>query len=95
MVIEHVILSVHKGQTAAFEQAMDEAKHVLLSASGCHAVSLARGIETPTKYYMQVRWDSVDAHMAFAASEGINSFRAPIGQFFSERPQMEHFSLLF
>lgn len=95
MVIEHVSLSIHKGQTAEFEAAMDRAKSILLNAKGCRAVSLARGIESPAKYVLQIRWDSVDAHMAFTESDGIGAFRALIGSFFAERPQMEHFSPLF
>ncbi len=92
MVIELVTLNVHVGQEAAFEAAMVEARSVLLGASGSHTVLLARGVESPSKYILQIEWDSVEAHVAFTKTEGIVKFRSLAGPFFAERPQMEHFS---
>lgn len=92
MVIELVTLTTHAGQESAFESAMVRAKAVLLGAPGSRSVMLARGVESPTKYILQIEWDSVDAHVAFTKTEGIATFRALVGPFFAERPQMEHFS---
>jgi heme-degrading monooxygenase HmoA len=92
MVIELVTLNVHAGQEAAFESAMTEARSVLLGAAGSRSLLLARGVERPSTYILQIGWDSVDAHVAFTRSEGIARFRALVGPFFAERPHMEHFS---
>lgn len=92
MVIELVTLTVKTGEESAFESAMVRAKAVLLGAAGSHSVMLGRGVEAPSKYILQIEWDSVDAHVAFTQTEGIATFRSLVGPFFAEKPHMEHFS---
>ncbi|MGQ0696789.1 MAG: antibiotic biosynthesis monooxygenase family protein [Panacagrimonas sp.] len=92
MVIELVTLTVKAGQESGFEDAMVKAKAVLLSAPGSHSVMLARGVESPSKYILQIEWDAVESHVAFTKTEGIVAFRGLVGPFFAEKPHMEHFA---
>lgn len=91
MVFEVVDIAVQPNQQAAFEAAVGKGKDILLAAAGCCGVSLRRGVESPTRYLLQIEWDSVDAHVAFTKSESIAAFRALVAPHFAERPRMEHF----
>jgi heme-degrading monooxygenase HmoA len=91
MVFEVVDIAVQPNQEAAFEAAMGKGRDILLRAIGCRNVFLRRGVESPSRYLLQIEWDSVDAHVAFTKSESIAAFRALIAPFFAERPKMEHF----
>ncbi len=91
MVIENVVLSIKPGQEAEFEQAIAVTRPVFLQSPGCLALQLARGVENPATYLLQIDWDSVESHVAFTQTEGMNTFRTLAGPCFAERPSMEHF----
>lgn len=94
MVIEQVTLNVNAGQESGFEAAMVEARSVLAAAEGSRSVQLVRGVESPSKYVLRIEWNAIDDHTAFTRTEGIVRFRALVGSYFAERPQMEHFSVV-
>jgi quinol monooxygenase YgiN len=91
MVIERVELSITPGQEAAFEAAMERGLELLRGADGCISTSLARGVERPSRYLMQLHWRSIDDHTAFTTTQAFSEFRALAGPHFAERPTMEHF----
>jgi heme-degrading monooxygenase HmoA len=91
MVIERAELSVIAGREADFEAAMERGVALLAAAPGCMSVTLARGVERPSRYLLMLRWRSLDDHTAFAGTEGFLEFRQIAGPFFAERPAMEHF----
>jgi quinol monooxygenase YgiN len=91
MVIERVELSVVAGREADFEVAMVRGAALLGAAPGCTSVTLARGVERPSRYLLMLNWRSVDDHTAFTATAGFQQFRELAGPFFAERPAMEHF----
>jgi heme-degrading monooxygenase HmoA len=91
MVIERVELSIFPGREAEFEAAMQHGAALLAGASGCTSVALARGVERPSCYLLQLHWNSVADHTAFTLTSEFQSFRQLAGPFFAERPAMEHF----
>jgi quinol monooxygenase YgiN len=91
MVIEHVELSITPGQEGAFEAAMRRGLALLRGADGCLAVTLSRGIERPSRYLLQLQWQSIDDHIAFTKTPPFSEFRELAGPHFAERPAMEHF----
>lgn len=91
MVIERVELTVVAGKEQAFEQAMQRGAALLAAADGCLGVSLARGVERPSCYLLQLQWRSVEDHTNFTKTPGMAAFRELAGPFFAERPAMEHF----
>jgi quinol monooxygenase YgiN len=91
MVIERVEISVISGREREFEQEMERGVRLLAAAAGCESVSLARGVERPSRYLLVLTWESVDSHTAFTKTEGFVRFREIAGPFFAERPAMEHF----
>jgi len=91
MVIERVELSITPGQETAFEAAMRRGLALLGGAEGCLSVSLARGIESPSRYLLQLHWRSIEDHTAFTKTQPFSEFRQLAGPHFAERPAMEHF----
>lgn len=91
MAIELATLTVNAGQEVDFESAITQGKKILLAGAGCRSVMLARGVESPNKYILQIEWDSVDAHIAFTTTDGMTKFRSLVGVYFAQRPHMEHF----
>lgn len=94
MVTERADIVVHAGQEAEFEAAMQRGCSLLASAKGCGSVSLLRCIERPSRYWLQLEWNSIEDHQAFTKTPAFQTFRELAGPFFSERPAMEHFTLI-
>lgn len=91
MVIERVELSITPGREQAFESAMRRGLELLRGADGCLTASLARGVERPSRYLLQLQWRSIDDHTAFTKTPALAEFRELAGPHFAERPSMEHF----
>lgn len=91
MIVERVEFAVFTGREHAFELAMQTASKLLSSAEGCSAVTLARGVERPSCYLLQLQWRSIDDHTAFTKTSAFAAFREQVGSFFAQRPSMEHF----
>ena len=52
-------------------------------------------IESPERYVLMIYWDSVDDHMVgFRQGPLFPQWRAIIGPFFAQPPQVEHFTLV-
>ncbi len=92
MIIEIATMKIKPGQRQAFEAAWLRAEPIIAAAKGYVAHEMRRGIEAKDKYQLLVRWQTVEAHTeGFRQSEGYQAFRALIGEFFAEPPQVEHF----
>lgn len=90
-VLEIASIRVREGSGAAFEAAMDEARHLLQQAAGFRAMSLNRVLERADEYQLLVQWDSVEAHMTgFQKSDLFTRWRALLGGFFSGTPVVCH-----
>lgn len=94
MVIERVALRIKDGQQEAFEEAMSEARKLLEGAAGSRAVTVGRGVENPSTYVLLIEWDSVDDHVTFTKTDEFGQFGGAVGQYFADKPAMEHFEPL-
>jgi heme-degrading monooxygenase HmoA len=92
MVTERVELTVTAGRETEFERQFAVTGQLIRAAQGCQALTLARGVENPSKYLLLVEWQSVADHQAFTQTDGIVQFRDLLGPFFAAKPAMEHFS---
>jgi heme-degrading monooxygenase HmoA len=92
MVLEIGDITVTAGSEADFIAGYQVARAALAGAPGSRSVRLTHSIETPTRFVLLVEWDSVDAHLAFRASDAFADWRGPIGQFFAGPPNVEHFA---
>jgi heme-degrading monooxygenase HmoA len=91
MVIERADIAVIAGRETEFESVMERGCALLAGASGCTSVLLLRCVERPSRYCLQLGWNSIADHQAFTKTQDFQTFREIAGPFFSERPAMEHF----
>jgi heme-degrading monooxygenase HmoA len=95
MILEVAVFDIVQGQEAAFEAAFAEAELVISQASGYLRHELQRGLETPHKYVLLVRWQTLEDHIeGFRQSALFTQWRALIGSFFATPPVVEHFHLI-
>jgi quinol monooxygenase YgiN len=96
MVIEIAELYVQPGRQAEFEAAIRHGLQTCIAqAEGVHGYSLARCVEDPCRYVMQIRWETVEAHLIGYRSGPLSTrFRELCRPFFSRPATMQHYEML-
>lgn len=96
MILEIAEFRVRPEQQAAFCEALKGAATTILAKSpGYLRHAILSCIETPARVVLHVEWESVEAHtVGFRQSPAFTDWRAVIGPFFAEAPQVEHFHLV-
>ena len=70
-------------------QAADKARGV--KRAGAHGLGLHRSIETPQRYRLMVKWETLENHTVdFRGSENFAEWRGLVGAFFASPPEVEH-----
>ena len=91
MIIETAFMTVAPGDEAAFETALEQARTLVESSTGCRGLEVHRGIERPQTFMLLIRWDSLADHTeTFRGSQAFVQWRAILGPLFAETPQVEH-----
>jgi heme-degrading monooxygenase HmoA len=91
MVYEIAVLPVHQQHVERFKQAFAEVAPLLCRAKGYGGHMLAQGIETPERFNLIVRWQSLEDHTpGFEASEDHRLFMLGLEEYFSEEPTVHH-----
>jgi heme-degrading monooxygenase HmoA len=92
VIVERAQLEILAGQEAAFEAAFVRAREIVAAADGVRAVSLGRGVESPSRYLLLVEWESLEAHtVGFRQSEQFTRWRELVGPYFASPPEVEHY----
>ena len=96
MILEIADIRIQPGQQAAFEKAIQEGvTTVIAQAKGFEGFKINRGIESPERYILQIFWATLEDHtVGFRESPAFAQWRAIVGPFFAQPPQVEHFSLV-
>ena len=95
LILEVAILDVKAGESAAFESAFRSAERIIMSAKGYVSHELARGIESPERYVLLVRWRSLEDHTeGFRKSSEYEEWKRLLHHFYDPFPVVEHFSPL-
>lgn len=96
MILELADIRIHRGQNAAFEEAIQRGLATVISkASGFQGFSVNRGIESAERYILQIHWNTLDDHtIGFRESPQFAQWRAIVGPFFAAPPSVEHFDLV-
>jgi heme-degrading monooxygenase HmoA len=96
MILEIADIRIHPGQNAAFEEAIGRALTTVASrAGGVQGWTVTRGIESPERYMLQIVWATLEDHtVGFREGPLFPQWRAIIGPFFAQPPQVEHYSLV-
>ncbi len=94
MIMETAFITVTPGLEANFEAALNEAKQILAQAPGFEIIHVHRGIERPHTFLLAIGWQTLEDHtVGFRESDLFTKWRAIIGPFFTEAPQVEHWTL--
>ncbi|NMR21301.1 antibiotic biosynthesis monooxygenase [Cellulomonas fimi] len=92
-VLEHGVLSVRPGQSAAFEAALAQALPLIRAARGFRGIDVRRCHERPDTYLLLVAWDSLEDHTeGFRGSPAFEEWRALTHHFYDPMPVIEHFT---
>lgn len=91
MILEHAQLAVTPGRESQFEASMRAAFTIIESAPHCHGAEVRRQVEDGSNYLLLVRWSSLEAHLAFRATERFEQWRALTHPFYASPPLVTHF----
>jgi heme-degrading monooxygenase HmoA len=92
LIIEAAVLSIRSGAEMEFETAFPKAIAVLARSKGYLAHELRRSIETPSRYMLQVKWETLEDHtIGFRQSPAFAEWRTYISPYFESPPAVEHF----
>lgn len=95
MVVELAQIDVRKGCEIAFVEAFAEAAPLFRAAKGCDDFRLYRGVERESRFFLQIRWHSIDDHMvSFRKSPAFSRWRELVGHLLDGPPVMEHAELI-
>ncbi len=91
MILEIATLIAKPGMEAELEAGVAKAVSAFKTAKGCGGMELQRSHETPGRYLLFVRWESVEAHtVGFRESPQFQEWRACVTHCFAVPPQVEH-----
>ena len=91
MILEIAAITVKPGMEAEFEAGVAKAVPAFQGSEGCHGLELQRSHETPSRYLLFVRWETVEAHtVGFRESPRFQEWRGAVGHCFDGPPQVEH-----
>ena len=92
MIVEHAVLEVKAGQSAAFEEAMRNAKALIAVSPGFHAIEVRPVVEGEDRYLLRVVWSDVAAHRdGFRTSDRYQDWRKLLHPFYEPMPTVEYF----
>jgi heme-degrading monooxygenase HmoA len=95
MIIEFAQLTIRPGSEPQFEAVFPAAIKVLAASKGYVSHDLQRSIETPNRYALLVRWQTLEDHtVGFRGSAAFTQWRGYVGPFFESPPVVEHFQAL-
>jgi heme-degrading monooxygenase HmoA len=96
MILEIADIRIHPGQQAGFDEALQRALATVAShASGMLGWTVNKGVESPERYILQISWATLEDHtVGFRESPLFTQWRAIIGPFFAQPPQVEHYVLV-
>ena len=96
MILELADIRIHPGQQSAFDEAICRGLDTVISrAHGFRGYKVNKGVESPERYLLMIFWETLEDHtVGFRGSPAFAEWRAIVGPFFAQPPQVEHFTLL-
>lgn len=92
MILEVAILDIKPGQAQRFEAAFAEAQAIIIAMAGYQEHELKRCIESPSRYILLVRWETLEAHnQGFRASAEYQQWKALLHHYYDPFPTVEHY----
>jgi len=96
VILEVADIRIRPGEQAAFDEAIQRGLTTVISqAKGFRGWKVNKGVESPERYLLQIFWDTLENHTVdFRGGPLFVQWRAIVGPFFAQPPQVEHFTLL-
>ena len=96
MILEVADIRIQAGKQAEFDAAiMRGIKTVVSKSKGFLGYKVNKSIETPERYLLMIVWETLENNsIDFRQSSLFTDWRAIVGPFFAQPPQVEHFTLL-
>ena len=96
MILEIADLRIPPGKNAEFDAAIRRGIETVVSrAKGFRGWQVHKGIESPERYMLMIRWDTLENHTVdFRGGPLFPEWRAIVGPYFAAPPQVEHFALV-
>jgi len=92
MILEHALLSIKPGQSAAFEAAMAKARALIAASPGFRSIAVRKSCDTPDRYLLLVEWDDIASHRdGFRTSASYEHWRALLHHFYDPMPIVSYF----
>ena len=92
MILEVVIADVKQGQGAAYEDAFRQASPLIASIPGYLSHELQHCVETPDRYVLLVRWETLEAHtVGFRQSAQYQEWKQLLHHFYDPFPVVQHY----
>ena len=95
MIVETATIAVQPGREDEFVRALEDAKLILAQAHGWRGITVHRGIERPSVFLLAITWETLEDHTeGFRGGALFGQWRAIIGPYFAEPPEVEHWTVL-
>ncbi len=91
MILERVEIEVLPGRETEFEAALCEVRQRVFMSRGFRGFAVAQGVENPTTYLVEVRWETAE-ELAQFSEERFERCWAPVDPFLAARPRVDHFA---
>lgn len=92
MILELANIEILAGQNSAFEAALEQAKKVISQSKGFVRIEVNKCIEESNRYTFFIYWETLEDHtIGFRGSDLFTQWRALIGPFFANPPQVLHY----
>lgn len=92
MILEQAVLDVLPGSEVEFEWAFGEARSLISASPGFRGLELLRCLETPSRYLLLVRWETLEDHtVGFRQGPAYVRWSALLHKFYSPFPVVEHY----
>ena len=91
MILEIAQLNIKPGMESEFEAGVAKAAPIFRRAKGCKGMALQRSVETPSRYRLFVKWETLENHTVdFRGSADFQEWRKLVGHCFAAAPEVEH-----
>jgi heme-degrading monooxygenase HmoA len=92
VIIEHALLQVRDGETAAFEAAMAKARPLIAASPGFLGIEVRPAVERPGLYLLVVQWKTIADHRdGFRMSQRYEEWRTLLHPFYDPMPEVHYF----
>ncbi|MEG3125050.1 antibiotic biosynthesis monooxygenase family protein [Sphingomonas sp. GB1N7] len=93
MILEHALLHIRPGQSAAFEAAMHKARPLIAASPGFVSLDVRPAAERSDRYLLVVMWEDIASHRdGFRTSDRYAKWRDLLHGFYEPMPDVTYFA---